>query len=98
MAPRRDTARQGAPAPHDPYFREIDAVPLLNAAQERQLAYRIADGDAAAREHLVRANLRLVVAIARDYVGRGLDLHDLVAEGNLGLLRAAEAFDPSMNT
>jgi RNA polymerase primary sigma factor len=98
MRPRRDTGRPGAPAPHDPYFHEIDAVPLLNAAQERQLAYRIADGDAEAREHLVRANLRLVVAIARDYVGRGLDLPDLIAEGNLGLLRAAEAFDPGMNT
>jgi RNA polymerase primary sigma factor len=98
MPPRPDRPRRAANPPHDPYFTEIDAVPLLDAGQERELAYRIAGGDAAAREYLVRANLRLVVAIARGYVGRGLDLPDLIAEGNFGLLRAAEAFDPAMNT
>src|SRR5205814_5111051 len=72
--------------------------PLLNAAQEKELARRIWDGDNAARECMVRANLRLVVNIARNYVGKGLDLPDLIEEGNLGLLRAVEGFDPGMNT
>jgi RNA polymerase primary sigma factor len=98
MPLRPDPSRHRPRAPHDPYFGEIDAVPLLDAAQERQLAYRIADGDRQAREHLVRANLRLVVAVARNYVGKGLELPDLIAEGNLGLLRAVEGFDPAMNT
>src|SRR5262249_21981608 len=65
---------------------------------ERELAYRIEAGDAEARDQLVRANLRLVVNLARGYVGKGLDLADLIAEGNLGLMRAAEAFDPTMGT
>jgi RNA polymerase primary sigma factor len=80
------------------YLREINETPLLSADQERQLAYRIEDGDHEARDHLVRANLRLVVNIARGYAGRGLALEDLIAEGNLGLVRAAEGFDPAMNT
>jgi RNA polymerase primary sigma factor len=80
------------------YFRQINETPLLTAEQERELAYRIEKGDCEAREHLVRANLRLVVNIARGYQGKGLDLHDLIAEGNFGLLRAAEAFDASMET
>jgi RNA polymerase primary sigma factor len=87
-----------AASPLETYFRQINETPLLTAEQERQLAYRIEDGDAEAREHLVRANLRLVVNIARGYQNKGLDLHDLIAEGNLGLLRAAEAFDASMET
>ena len=82
----------------DTYVREIDATSLLTADEERCLAYRIEDGDCAARDHLVRANLRLVVKLARSYLGRGLPLDDLIAEGNLGLLRAVEGFDPSMNT
>jgi RNA polymerase primary sigma factor len=79
----------------DTYLAEIDRTPLLTPAAERELAYRIAAGDAAARDRLVRANLRLVVRIARDYRGKGLSLEDLVAEGNLGLVRAAEGFDPA---
>jgi RNA polymerase primary sigma factor len=82
----------------EPYLREIDATPLLRADEERQLAYRIQQGDAEARDHLVRANLRLVVNLARRYPGRGLSLPDLIAEGNLGLMRAVEAYDPAMNT
>src|SRR5262249_45850981 len=69
-----------------------------SAEEERALAYRVQAGDPAARDHLVRANLRLVVNVARAYQGRGVDLPDLIAEGNLGLLRAAEAFDPDMQT
>jgi RNA polymerase primary sigma factor len=80
------------------YLSEIDETPLLSAEQERKLAYRIENGDAEARDHLVRANLRLVVSIVRGCTGRGLGIEDLIAEGNLGLLRAAEDFDPSMNT
>src|SRR5207248_2686437 len=65
---------------------------------EKLLADRIEEGDIEARDHMVRANLRLVVNIARSYIGKGLGLQDLIAEGNLGLLRAVEGFDPSMNT
>jgi RNA polymerase primary sigma factor len=80
------------------YLREINKTPLLTPEQERELAYKIEEGDAAARDQMTRANLRLVVNIARSYTGRGLSLHDLIEEGNLGLLRAVEGFDPSMNT
>jgi RNA polymerase primary sigma factor len=79
------------------YLSEINETPLLNAQDERELAYRIEDGDSAARDHMVRANLRLVVNIARGYFVAGLDLQDLIEEGNLGLLRAVEGFDPSRN-
>jgi RNA polymerase primary sigma factor len=80
------------------YLSEIHETALLSADQERELAYRIEDGDCEARDHMVRANLRLVVKIARGYTGAGLDMQDLIEEGNLGLLRAVEGFDPSMNT
>src|SRR4051794_36676082 len=89
---------RAAQAPLETYLREINETSLLGADEERELAYRIEDGDLAARDHLVRANLRLVVNIARSYTGKGLGLEDLIAEGNLGLVRAAEGFDPSMNT
>src|SRR5438105_10591130 len=85
-------------SPLETYLREINETPLLNAEEEKQLAYRIEQGDSEARDRMVRANLRLVVNIARHYTGKGLSLQDLIAEGNLGLLRAVEAFDPSMNT
>jgi RNA polymerase primary sigma factor len=80
------------------YFRQLNETPLLSAQQERELARRVAQGDVQARNHLVRANLRLVVRVAQWYQGRGLELADLVAEGNLGLIRAAELFDPSVGT
>jgi RNA polymerase primary sigma factor len=67
---------------------------LLTAEQERELSRRIALGDRGARERLIRSNLRLVIKIARAFAGRGMDLDDLVGEGNLGLIRAAERFDP----
>jgi len=76
------------------YLRDIQQVPLLSAEQECELARRIMDGDPEARERMVRANLRLVVSVARSYVNKGLPLPDLIEEGNLGLLRAVERFDP----
>jgi RNA polymerase primary sigma factor len=79
-------------------LREINETALLTADQEKDLARRIEKGDTEARDQMVRANLRLVVNIARGYTGKGLALQDLIEEGNLGLLRAVEGFDPNMNT
>jgi RNA polymerase primary sigma factor len=80
------------------YLIDIRGTPLLGAAQEKDLARRAREGDPQARDQLARANLRLVVSVARRYAGRGLDLADLVGEGNLGLLQAVEAFDPARDT
>ena len=78
------------------YLREINRVPLLTAEQEKELATRVrAHNDPGAREKMIRANLRLVVNIARNYLNRGLTFMDLVEEGNLGLLRAVEGFEPA---
>jgi RNA polymerase primary sigma factor len=98
MARQRQFRDEVAQSSLDTYFREIDQTPLLTAEEERQLAYQIQAGDSAARDRMTRANLRLVVNIARSYTGKGLGLPDLIEEGNLGLLRAVEGFDPSMNT
>ncbi|WP_437192977.1 sigma-70 family RNA polymerase sigma factor [Planctomicrobium sp. SH527] len=84
--------------PLETYLREINETALLTAEDERELSNRISEGDLAARDRMVRANLRLVVNIARGYSGKGLPLQDLIEEGNLGLLRAVEGFDPDMNT
>ncbi len=70
-------------------------APLLSAEQERDLAIRAAEGDERARELLVQANLRLVISIAKHYTGRGLSMIDLIQEGNLGLMRAVQQFDPT---
>jgi RNA polymerase primary sigma factor len=89
-----------APRAHDSfrtYLAEINDTPLLTAGEERALAARVRGGDAEARDGMVRANLRLVVNIARGYSGQGLAIEDLVSEGNMGLLRAVEGFDPAMN-
>ena len=75
------------------YLRSIGRVPLLSAEEEVALAKRIERGDIAAKQHMVEANLRLVVSIAKGYVGRGLTLLDLIQEGSLGLIRAVEKFD-----
>jgi RNA polymerase primary sigma factor len=75
------------------YLRSIGRVPLLNAVEEVALAKRIERGDMTAKQHMVEANLRLVVSIAKGYVGRGLTLLDLIQEGSLGLIRAVEKFD-----
>lgn len=85
-------------SPLETYLREINETSLLSGQEERDLARRIAEGDPMARDHMVRANLRLVVNIARGYVGKGLGLQDLIEEGNLGLLRAVEGFDPDVGT
>src|ERR1041385_3415872 len=76
------------------YLREIGQVKLLTPQEEIQLAARIKKGDKKAREQMIKANLRLVVKIARDYEGIGLPLLDLISEGNIGLMKAVERFDP----
>lgn len=75
------------------YLKEIGRVPLLSGAEEVELAKRVEQGDENAKQHLIDANLRLVVSIARHYIGRGMLLLDLVQEGNLGLIKAVEKFD-----
>jgi len=85
-------------SPLETYLREINETALLSAGEEKELSYRIGEGSKEARDRMVRANLRLVVNIARAYTGKGLPLQDLIEEGNLGLLRAVEGFDPEMNT
>lgn len=76
------------------YLREIGKIPLLNAEEELALAQRVVAGEVEAKDQMAEANMRLVVSIAKRYVGRGLDLLDLIQEGNTGLLRAVEKFDP----
>ena len=75
------------------YLKEIGKVPLLTAKRERELAERMAEGDDAAKDELVEANLRLVVSIAKRYVGKGMYFLDLIQEGNLGLMKAVDKFD-----
>jgi RNA polymerase primary sigma factor len=76
------------------YLREISKTPLLTIEEETALAERIKMGDEKARDHMIRANLRLVVKIAGDYSGYGLSMNDLISEGNIGLMNAVERFDP----
>ena len=77
------------------YLQEIGRIPLLTPQQEIALAGKIKNGDTAARERMINANLRLVVTIARDYTNLGLPLLDLISEGNIGLTKAVERFDPA---
>lgn len=78
------------------YLKQINEVPLLTPEEEKQLGWRIInDNDMAARERMVKANLRLVVSISKHYSNRGLSLADLIEEGNIGLIRAVEGFDPA---
>ncbi|MCW1922921.1 RNA polymerase sigma factor RpoD/SigA [Luteolibacter arcticus] len=77
------------------YLREISKTPLLTPEEEVKLAKRIAKGDKEARAHMIKANLRLVVKIAQDYSGYGLPISDLISEGNIGLMKAVERFDPA---
>lgn len=91
-----DNISAGCQDPVKLYMMDIGTVPLLNAEKEIELGKRIQSGDKEAFNELVSANLRLVVSIAKKYVGRGLDFLDLIEEGNLGVIRAAEKFDPDM--
>jgi RNA polymerase nonessential primary-like sigma factor len=90
IEPQDDERRSSTSA----YLGEIALIPLLDAASERELAQRVAAGDADARRRMIESNLRLVVYAARAHVGRGVALIDLIAEGNLGLIRAVEKFEP----
>ncbi|NUQ63524.1 MAG: RNA polymerase sigma factor RpoD/SigA [Pirellulales bacterium] len=98
MKPRRKLSAAAVQSPLETYLREINETPLLSSGDEQDLAVAIGEGDIQARDRMVRANLRLVVNIARGYTGKGLGLQDLIEEGNLGLLRAVEGFDPAMGT
>src|SRR6185312_6889078 len=98
MPKTRRRAGSAVQSPLETYLREINETSLLTAREEKELATRIGQGDTQARDRMVRANLRLVVNIARGYSGKGLGLQDLIEEGNLGLLRAVEGFDPAMGT
>jgi RNA polymerase primary sigma factor len=91
---QREAARYDADTAIKLYLREIGQVKLLTPQEEIELAARIKKGDKKAREQMIKANLRLVVKIARDYDGIGLPLLDLISEGNIGLMKAVERFDP----
>ena len=91
---RRESAGYDGDTAIKLYLREIGQVQLLTPEEEIGLAARIKKGDKKAREHMIKANLRLVVKIARDYEGIGLPLLDLISEGNIGLMKAVERFDP----
>ncbi|MBN1909787.1 MAG: RNA polymerase sigma factor RpoD/SigA [Pirellulales bacterium] len=95
---QRKPSLSSVQSPLETYLREINETKLLSADDEQELAIAIGNGDTHARDRMVRANLRLVVNIARGYTGKGLGLQDLIEEGNLGLLRAVEGFDPAMGT
>ncbi len=91
---RREAERYDGDTAIKLYLREIGQVKLLTPQEEIELAARIKKGDKKAREQMIKANLRLVVKIARDYEGIGLPLLDLISEGNIGLMKAVERFDP----
>jgi len=93
-----DFTISGVQSPLETYLREITETALLTPEEELPLAQAVSGGDVEARDLMIRSNLRLVVNIARGYTGRGLGLQDLIEEGNLGLLRAVEGFDPAMGT
>ena len=94
----RDETRETSRANLGVYLAEIARIPLLTREEEHALAERLRAGDEAAKQRMIEANLRLVVQIARRYLNRGLPLPDLIEEGNLGLLRAVEKFEPARGT
>jgi RNA polymerase primary sigma factor len=94
----RDETRETSRANLGVYLSEISRIPLLTREEEQALARRVRAGDEAAKQRMIEANLRLVVQIARRYLNRGLPLPDLIEEGNLGLLRAVEKFEPDRGT
>ena len=77
------------------YLKEIKDIPLLNAEQEVELSRRIQKGDKADRDQMIKANLRLVISIAKRYTNLGIPLSDLIEEGNIGLMRGVDKFDPA---
>ena len=95
MNPRTTRTHQDRDVALAAYLSEIQQTALLSADEEKTLAERMKLGDLEARDQMVRANLRLVVSIARQYANRGLSLTDLIEEGNVGLLKAVERFDPA---
>jgi RNA polymerase primary sigma factor len=94
VASRRESSQERTETSITLYMREIGRVKLLTRQEEIELAARIKQGDGEAREQMIKANLRLVVKIARRYEGMGMPLLDLISEGNIGLMRAVERFDP----
>ena len=94
----REETRETSRANLGVYLQEISRIRLLSREEEQALARRVRDGDETAKQRMVEANLRLVVQIARRYLNRGLPLPDLIEEGNLGLIRAVEKFDPERGT
>jgi RNA polymerase sigma factor (sigma-70 family) len=94
----REETREQSRANLGVYLAEISRIPLLSREEEQVLSARVRAGDAHAKQRMVEANLRLVVQIARRYLNRGLPLPDLIEEGNLGLIRAVEKFDPDRGT
>ena len=94
----RDETRETSRANLGVYLSEIARIPLLTREEEQTVAQRVRAGDEAAKQRMIEANLRLVVQIARRYLNRGLPLPDLIEEGNLGLLRAVEKFEPERGT
>lgn len=98
MTTRKQPRARPPLTPLEIYFREINRTPLLSADEEKELAHRIQAGDQQARDLMVCANLRLVVRLACRYNRRGCALEDLISEGNIGLVKAADRFNPSRNT
>lgn len=98
MSKTRRRNSSNVQSPLETYLRDINKTPLLSADDEHRLATSVNRGCSESRDRMVRANLRLVVNIARGYVGKGLSLQDLIEEGNLGLLRAVERFNPTRGT
>ena len=92
IAAHNQTAEEGVKQ----YLQEIRSIPMLSQREEKELAARCSTGDQEAVRHMVNANLRLVVSIAREYAGRGVPMLDLIQEGSIGLLAAAKKFDPSL--
>ncbi len=95
VASRKESSKERSETIITLYMREIGRVKLLTRQEEIELAARIKQGDGEARDQMIKANLRLVVKIARSYEGMGMPLLDLISEGNIGLMRAVERFDPN---
>ncbi len=91
-----DRDKKSSPTPVQKYFKEISKINVLSAKEEFALAKKVEQGDQAAREKMIKSNLRLVIAVAKKYLNCGLSFNDLIEEGNLGLIKAVEKFKPDM--